>query len=1104
MKFNCQNIRYINIHSLIKAPSYFLILFMILIQAFLLPQELLSNLKWKIFGNLNAHRQLHSAVAISKTEVLVIGGYDNTNLNGDLPTCEIIDVLNDTIKPGPPMNFSRGYFATLVTKDTNIIVISGCNSGFDQLTSAVELFDKSTRSWRIIGYLEIARWQHCAEFLNDHEIIIVGGRLGDQTVINNIEIFNINTGQSRLVNPFPFPTSDAVCGTTSQSKIITLGGREAGTNSNRSKYIFEYDIINDKWNIIDSVRSQINMPTMIKLLDSRLLIIGGIFHDNPAIVSDEVYIENNGRFTNSGKVLTGRFRFPMVQYNNDSVLVIGGYYDYNSCTRKCDWYNITSNVASTAPDLNFARYNFAAVTLPDPYNPSKNVVLAIGGNDNQNHSLNSVEILMDSVFIIPPLIFNISSDCDNFYFTVSDSNLIDRVELTGFDNQNVKVSTIETLPASVVHVVVSLIDPKLNGYFTVTCTSNKTGLSVDISDTIYNNIYYLRVVSPIKNGSIDLGDTAINTVKCVDVEIRNEGFDDISIDSASLVTKSEFYIPAGQLPLTIPYGQQRTLRICFLPTKQGVFNDTLYLRDICDSIVIPIRGRGLADKPPLISDTSQDCFNYYFTVTDSYLIDLVELTGPNNKNVAISVVEPLPAMVVHVKVSLIDPRNNGYFNVTCYCNNTGLTTDISGTIHGDLTFLNVSFPAPPNVTFIVDTIVNATKCINLIIENTGNEYITVDSAMFYFNTEFSIPGNQLPMVIPPNQQKQLTICFSSGITGIFTDTLYLKNLCDTLFLPIHGLAYENKASQIIDTSFDCNNYYITVADSNYINRVELSGTKNVNVKITVIENLPSRLVHITITLIDPLENGYFTITVYCSASSKSVDFSGVIYSRPDYLIVLYPLDSGKVYVGKSEFGNLKCIKVLLQNIGAQELILDYVRLLDRKEFSIPQSQLPIIIPAGERQELELCYLPSALGEQWDTLKLNDLCDTLTIPVKAIGDTAFYSGMSGCNITIKVKTLGAWKNVVVSNPYPNPGNTIVNIDIQTDIDFENDFDCKFLDNIGNIISSATNIYQNKISVEGVQYRNYKVNFEIDKFASGAYFIQIISGEIKKILPYFILR
>jgi hypothetical protein len=261
---------------------------------------------------------------------------------------------------------------------------------------------------------------------------------------------------------------------------------------------------------------------------------------------------------------------------------------------------------------------------------------------------------------------------------------------------------------------------------------------------------------------------------------------------------------------------------------------------------------------------------------------------------------------------------------------------------------------------------------------------------------------------------------------------------------------------------------------------------------------------VIVSLINPEQNGHFTVTFYCNASGKSVDVSATILSRPLYLLVLEPVDKGVIIAGNTRFGELKCIKVLLQNTGPQELVLDYVRLFRNIEFSIPQAQLPIIIPAGERKELKLCYLPSALGEQYDTLLLNDLCDTLTIPVEATADTSYYRGNSKCIVPVKGKTRGSWKNVFIGNPYPNPGNTIVNIEILTETEFDGSIECKLLDNIGNIISSSAHINRSNVFVDGVLYFNYKVSFDIDKFASGMYFIQINAGGTKNVLPYLIFH
>lgn len=62
-------------------------IFLILIINIFNSSYLYSIENWKIFGYLNTARQLHSAVAISDSEVLVIGGYNNDKLGNNLATC---------------------------------------------------------------------------------------------------------------------------------------------------------------------------------------------------------------------------------------------------------------------------------------------------------------------------------------------------------------------------------------------------------------------------------------------------------------------------------------------------------------------------------------------------------------------------------------------------------------------------------------------------------------------------------------------------------------------------------------------------------------------------------------------------------------------------------------------------------------------------------------------------------------------------------------------------------------------------------------------------------------------------------------------------------
>ena len=554
---------------------------------FITSNVLFAQLAWKEFGFMQYPRELHCAVAISDHEVLVIGGY-NTITDEDLATCEIIDIINDTILPGPSMNTPRAYFVTLVTKDTNIIVISGCTRSMNILTPTVELYDKKLKNWKLIGNLKIPRWQHNAEFLNDHEILIVGGRHGNTDVMDDVEIFDINTGLSRLVNPYLFPTSDGVSGYTSNNKLLFFGGRDGGVNSNRTKYIYRYDKINDWWIIDDSLNSKVQIPYMMKLWDKKLLLVGGSHWESPTDFSKEIYLEKNGDFSLAGMMMVERIRFAMSEFNSDTVIIIGGLTNSGSNTNKCDWFIPKINGVTVAPSLNYSRHNFCSVSLPGN---EHNVILAIGGLVNGT-STKSIEILEQDIPSDPPKLTQSSSDCSNYYFTVTDVNGIDKVELTGTSNFNVKISVNETLPSTVVHVKVSLIDPNQNGVFNVTCYCYTTNKTIDVSGVINRNPSVLKVLAPLDSGKIIVGKTPSGTLKCIKVLILNTGSQDFVLDYARLDTNIEFSIPQAQLPLIIPPGDTAELELCYLPSSLEEQFDTLSLGDLCDTLRIPVKAIG--------------------------------------------------------------------------------------------------------------------------------------------------------------------------------------------------------------------------------------------------------------------------------------------------------------------------------------------------------------------------------------------------------------------------------------------------------------------------------------------------------------------------------
>jgi hypothetical protein len=81
--------------------------------------------------------------------------------------------------------------------------------------------------------------------------------------------------------------------------------------------------------------------------------------------------------------------------------------------------------------------------------------------------------------------------------------------------------------------------------------------------------------------------------------------------------------------------------------------------------------------------------------------------------------------------------------------------------------------------------VGATACADLRVRNRSvDEPLVITRPFLVNNTIFGIPPAQLPLVIPPGQERILTVCCAAVDTGDVADTLYLPDTCSPAVIPI--------------------------------------------------------------------------------------------------------------------------------------------------------------------------------------------------------------------------------------------------------------------------------------------------------------------------------
>lgn len=177
--------------------------------------------RWAEIDSLHFRRWGHTTTALKNGKILVVGGlhYDK-----DLNICEMYDPEVGKWEIVDSLNVARSYHEALLLDDGKVFVTGGTN--YDNPTSpgvtACEVYDPLLDKWEIVGHTALANFEHSAFFINQYEILLVGG--GFNT--DYYEIFDTKTNSSVFYGKYPVRKVAVVFGQISKNKVIRIGGLE--------------------------------------------------------------------------------------------------------------------------------------------------------------------------------------------------------------------------------------------------------------------------------------------------------------------------------------------------------------------------------------------------------------------------------------------------------------------------------------------------------------------------------------------------------------------------------------------------------------------------------------------------------------------------------------------------------------------------------------------------------------------------------------------------------------------------------------------------------------------------------------------------------------
>lgn len=359
-------------------------------------------LQWRILGTLAKPHLESSIAAIQPYRILVIGGYEwdrATNQKIPLSSCEEIDTRSRHIAEALPMNVPHAEAALVQNGDSSLVILSGVSTN-RALTKVCEFYDRFYKSWRVLGSLLIARRRPMATFISNDEILVVGGMTQAGVPIAETEIFNVKTGRSRIVTHFPYPIAAGACAVSvgfSYGNAVVIAGKS--TDGTPQNALHRYNEKKRQWepngNYIDSVFS----PHLLRLYDDRLVLSGGVNAIiAPYSVSDRIGIETYNGFRKAATMKIARQAHGVVQWNNDSLLVLGGRDADGTVLQQTEWVDLLTGQCSvsSSPLLNEARSGCLVIGLQgfDAFGyQNESRALVIGGVNQRGEPVSSVEML---------------------------------------------------------------------------------------------------------------------------------------------------------------------------------------------------------------------------------------------------------------------------------------------------------------------------------------------------------------------------------------------------------------------------------------------------------------------------------------------------------------------------------------------------------------------------------------------------------------------------------------------------------------------------------------------------------------------------------------
>lgn len=483
-------------------------------------------------------------------------------------------------------------------------------------------------------------------------------------------------------------------------------------------------------------------------------------------------------------------------------------------------------------------------------------------------------------------------------------------------------------------------------------------------------------------------------------------------------------------------------------------------------------------EPPVLQAT-EDCFEIKGIVTDKKLKQ-ISIPESENENVIVDVEEFTPFVEeASFSAKLDNIYRDGHFAIAA-SDSIGQKIEEFYEIAGFTVALisELELDDAENILTLKDSSrVGTRHCFTYRLINYGKFPQTITNANFkYFNVGLTSDFPE-SFTLLPGEELEFEICLESESNVHFIDTLVIGNNCHQRNVLAVGFKFskDENEPQISADEDPCNKYVVlSITDSlstDYgFDLIEIISKENLDIDII---DLGLNYLEITANVIDEYRDSYVKIGV----TDLGGNYNEYEKFIPGFTIDFTIDEDSTLNFGNKIIGLRYCDSIRLWNYGSHEITLEDPYLYNNVRFSIPPSQLPIILQADEVKYIKVCFFGNkgSYEDVRDSMRVTFNCIDKLIRLRGTVDSLTFNGDTKCDIPLLIELGELPDGVFVGESYPNPAGSIVNIDFN--ISEPNDVDIKLFDLNGSAVKS--------LQMNNLSAAYYTIPVDVNSLPNGIY-------------------